>query len=91
VVINNGYGFYITTLCLDSLNCCLDPFIYYFVSEDFRDHVKSTLLCRSSRTVERMRVSFSSMKYSKKSKAYVSESENTEQYLLIVHGSHSDD
>uniref|UniRef100_A0A4W5K7C0 Coagulation factor II (thrombin) receptor-like 1, tandem duplicate 2 n=1 Tax=Hucho hucho TaxID=62062 RepID=A0A4W5K7C0_9TELE len=76
-VINNGYGFYITTLCLASLNSCLDPFIYYFVSEDFRDHVKNTLPCRSSRTVERMRVSFSSMKYSKKSKAYVSESENT--------------
>nr|XP_023838993.1 proteinase-activated receptor 2-like [Salvelinus alpinus] len=77
-VINNGYGFYITTLCLASLNSCLDPFIYYFVSEDFRHHVKNTLLCRSSRTVERMRVSFSSMKYSKKSKAYVSESENTQ-------------
>ncbi|CAJ1070135.1 proteinase-activated receptor 2-like [Xyrichtys novacula] len=71
-VINNGYGFYISTLCLASLNSCLDPFIYYFVSEDFRDHVKNTLLCRSSRTVERMRVSFSSMKYSRKSNSYVS-------------------
>ncbi|XP_068191678.1 coagulation factor II (thrombin) receptor-like 1, tandem duplicate 2 [Antennarius striatus] len=75
---NNGYGFYITTLCLASLNSCLDPFIYYFVSEDFRDHVKNTLLCRSSRTVERMRVSFSSMKYSRKSKSYVSDSGNTQ-------------
>ncbi|XP_071757825.1 coagulation factor II (thrombin) receptor-like 1, tandem duplicate 2 [Centroberyx gerrardi] len=77
-VINNGYGFYITTLCLASLNSCLDPFIYYYVSEDFRDHVKNTLLCRSSRTVERMRVSFSSMKYSKRSKSYMSESGHTE-------------
>ncbi|KAM3873900.1 proteinase-activated receptor 2-like [Diretmus argenteus] len=76
-VINNGYAFYITTLCLASLNSCLDPFIYYAVSESFRDHVKNTLLCRSSRTVERMRVSFSSMKYSKKSKSYMSESETT--------------
>ncbi|XP_041826712.1 proteinase-activated receptor 2-like [Melanotaenia boesemani] len=76
--INNGYGFYITTLCLTSLNSCLDPFIYYFVSDEFRDHVKNTLLCRSSRTVERMRVSFSSMKYSKKSKIYVSETGNTQ-------------
>ncbi|XP_034048433.1 proteinase-activated receptor 2-like isoform X2 [Thalassophryne amazonica] len=75
-VVNNGYAFYITTLCLASLNSCLDPFIYYFVSEGFRDHVKNTLLCRSNRTVERMRVSFSSMKYSKKSKSY--ESRNTE-------------
>ncbi|XP_029371827.1 coagulation factor II (thrombin) receptor-like 1, tandem duplicate 2 [Echeneis naucrates] len=77
-VINNGYGFYVTTLCLASLNSCLDPFIYYFVSEDFRNHVKNTLLCRSSRTVERMRVSFSSMKYSRKSKSYVSDTGNTQ-------------
>ncbi|XP_060917358.1 coagulation factor II (thrombin) receptor-like 1, tandem duplicate 2 [Labrus mixtus] len=77
-VVNNGYGFYISTLCLASLNSCFDPFIYYFVSEDFRDHVKNTLLCRSSRTVERMRVSFSSMKYSRKSKSYVSDSGNTQ-------------
>ena len=76
--INNGYSFYIFTLCLASLNSCLDPFIYYFVSEDFRNHVKNTLLCRSSRTVERMRVSFSSMKYSRKSKSYMSESGNTQ-------------
>ncbi|XP_010780501.1 coagulation factor II (thrombin) receptor-like 1, tandem duplicate 2 [Notothenia coriiceps] len=77
-VLNNGYSFYISTLCLASLNSCLDPFIYYFVSEDFRNHVKNTLLCRSSRTVERMRVSFSSMKYSRKSKSYMSESGNTQ-------------
>lgn len=77
-LVNNGYGFYVSTLCLASLNSCLDPFIYYFVSEDFRDHVKNTLLCRSSRTVERMRVSFSSMKYSRKSKSYVSESGDTQ-------------
>ncbi|KAM9734956.1 proteinase-activated receptor 2-like [Menidia menidia] len=75
---NNGYGFYLSTLCLSSLNSCLDPFIYYFVSDEFRNHVKNTLLCRSSRTVERMRVSFSSMKYSQKSKAFVSQSENTQ-------------
>ncbi|XP_077944933.1 proteinase-activated receptor 2 isoform X2 [Gasterosteus aculeatus] len=77
-VVNNGYGFYVTTLCLASLNSVLDPFIYYYVSEDFRDHVKNTFLCRSSRTVERMRVSFSSMKYSKKSKAFVSDGGTTQ-------------
>ncbi|KAL0965339.1 hypothetical protein UPYG_G00279990 [Umbra pygmaea] len=76
--VNTGYSFYITTLCLAALNSCLDPFIYYFVSEEFRDHVKNTLLCRSSRTVERMRVSFNSMKYSQKSKSYVSQSGNTQ-------------
>ncbi|XP_076836443.1 coagulation factor II (thrombin) receptor-like 1, tandem duplicate 2 [Brachyhypopomus gauderio] len=74
---NNGYGFYVVTLCLASLNSCLDPFVYYYVSEEFREHVKNTLLCRSSRSVERMRVSFSSMKYSQKSKIYTSSSGNT--------------
>ncbi|XP_073334691.1 proteinase-activated receptor 2-like [Pagrus major] len=74
---NSLYGFYITTLCLASLNSCFDPFIYYFISEDFRQHVKNTFLCRSERTVERMRVSFSALKFSKKSNTYTSESGNT--------------
>ncbi|XP_030597940.1 proteinase-activated receptor 2 [Archocentrus centrarchus] len=74
---NNLYGFYITTLCLSSLNSCFDPFVYYFISEDFRGHVKNTFLCRSERTVERMRVSFSALKFSKKSNTYTSESGNT--------------
>lgn len=81
-IANNGYGFYITTLCLASLNSCLDPFLYYFVSEEFRSHVKNTLLCRSSRTVERMRVSFSSMKYSKKTNTYTSSTGNTESSTI---------
>ncbi|KAM6901477.1 proteinase-activated receptor 2-like [Lycodopsis pacificus] len=73
---NNLYGFYISTLCLASLNSCLDPFIYYFISEDFRDHVTNTFLCRSEKTVERMRVSFSALKYSKKNNTYNSDSGN---------------
>lgn len=81
-VVNNGYGFYITSLCLASLNSCLDPFLYYFVSEDFRSHVKNTLRCRSSRTVERMRVSFSSMKYSKKNSIYTSSTGQTESSTI---------
>ncbi|XP_029920459.1 proteinase-activated receptor 2 [Myripristis murdjan] len=75
---NNWYGFYITTLCLASLNSCVDPFVYYFISEEFREHVKNTLICRSERTVQRMRVSFSALKYSKKSSTYTSDSGNTQ-------------
>ncbi|XP_016384208.1 proteinase-activated receptor 2-like [Sinocyclocheilus rhinocerous] len=75
---NNGYGFYIMTLCLASLNSCMDPFIYYYVSDEFREHVKNTLLCRSSRTVERRKVSFHSIKYSKRSNTYTSSTGNTE-------------
>lgn len=74
---NTLYGSYITTLCLASLNSCLDPFLYYFISEEFREHVKNTFLCRSERSVERMRVSFSALKFSKKSSTFTSESGNT--------------
>ncbi|XP_029371846.1 proteinase-activated receptor 2-like [Echeneis naucrates] len=74
---NNLYGFYITTLCVASLNSCIDPFVYYYISEDFREHVKNTLRCRSERTVERMRVSFSALKYSRKN-TYTSNSGNTQ-------------
>ncbi|KAL1253324.1 hypothetical protein QQF64_018017 [Cirrhinus molitorella] len=75
---DSGYGFYITTLCLASLNSCVDPFVYYFISEEFREHVRNTFLCRSERNAQRMRVSFSALKYSKKSSTYTSESENTQ-------------
>ncbi|XP_040277344.1 proteinase-activated receptor 2 [Bufo bufo] len=75
--VGNMYAFYITALCLSALNSCIDPFVYYFVSKDFRDNVKNTFLCRSVRTVERMQISFSSMKYSRKSSTYTSTSSNT--------------
>ncbi|XP_056302357.1 coagulation factor II (thrombin) receptor-like 1, tandem duplicate 1 [Danio aesculapii] len=75
---NSGYGFYITTLCLASLNSCVDPFVYYFISDEFREHVRNTFLCRSERTAQRMRVSFSALKYSKKSSTYTSDSGNTQ-------------
>ncbi|KAG9488130.1 proteinase-activated receptor 2 [Eleutherodactylus coqui] len=76
--VGNVYAYYIVALCLSALNSCIDPFVYYFVSKDFREHVKNTFLCRSVRTVERMRISFSSMKYSRKSNTYTSSSSNTQ-------------
>uniref|UniRef100_A0A3B3R1X8 Coagulation factor II (thrombin) receptor-like 1, tandem duplicate 2 n=1 Tax=Paramormyrops kingsleyae TaxID=1676925 RepID=A0A3B3R1X8_9TELE len=69
---------YISTLCLASLNSCVDPFIYYLISEEFRNHVKNTLICRSVRTVERMRVSFTPLKHSDKSNTDTSGSANTQ-------------
>ncbi|XP_062841136.1 proteinase-activated receptor 2-like [Trichomycterus rosablanca] len=62
---NDVYGAYIVALCLSSLNSCIDPFVYYFISEEFRNHVKNTLMCRSERTAKRMKVSFSALKFSK--------------------------
>ncbi|NWS24744.1 PAR2 protein, partial [Polioptila caerulea] len=71
------YVWYITSLCLSTLNSCIDPFIYYYISKDFRDNLKYALLCRSVRTTQRMQVSLSSSKYSKKSNSYSSNSSRT--------------
>ncbi|KAM7148049.1 proteinase-activated receptor 2 [Molossus nigricans] len=68
------YRLYILALCLATLNSCIDPFVYYFVSEDFRNHAKNALLCRSVRTVKRMQVSLTSKKSSRKSSSYSSSS-----------------
>ncbi|XP_055454393.1 proteinase-activated receptor 2 [Psammomys obesus] len=67
------YALYLVALCLSTLNSCIDPFVYYFVSQDFRDHAKNALLCRSVRTVNRMHVSLTS-KFSRKSSSYSSSS-----------------
>uniref|UniRef100_UPI00398F212D proteinase-activated receptor 2-like n=1 Tax=Pristiophorus japonicus TaxID=55135 RepID=UPI00398F212D len=61
------YALYIVSLCLSSINSCIDPFVYYFVSKDFRDHVQNTLQCRSVRTVRSIQASFASGKNSKNS------------------------
>ncbi|XP_007486536.1 proteinase-activated receptor 2 [Monodelphis domestica] len=68
------YALYLVALCLSALNSCIDPFVYYFVSKDFRDHAKNALLCRSVRTVNRMQVSLTSKKLSRKSSSYSSSS-----------------
>ncbi|XP_066129693.1 proteinase-activated receptor 2 [Saccopteryx bilineata] len=68
------YTLYIVALCLSTLNSCIDPFVYYFVSEDFRNHAKNALLCRSVRAVKRMQVSLISKKSSRKSSSYSSSS-----------------
>ncbi|XP_004703726.2 proteinase-activated receptor 2 [Echinops telfairi] len=64
------YALYIAALCLSTLNSCIDPFVYYFISKDFRDHAKNALRCRSVRAVKQMQVSLTSKKFSRKSSSY---------------------
>ncbi|KAM6229787.1 proteinase-activated receptor 2 [Porphyrio hochstetteri] len=71
------YVSYITALCLSTLNSCIDPFIYYYISKDFRDHLKNALLCRTVRTTRRMQVSLSSSRHLKKANSYSSNSNGT--------------
>ncbi|KAH0628011.1 hypothetical protein JD844_008659 [Phrynosoma platyrhinos] len=75
--VSNIYAAYITALCLSTLNSCIDPFVYYFVSKDFRDNLKNALLCRSVRTTKRMQISLSSNRYPRKSPSYSSSSNTT--------------
>lgn len=68
------YALYLIALCLSTLNSCIDPFVYYFISQDIRDHAKNALLCRSVRTVKQMQISHTSVKFSRKSSSYSSSS-----------------
>ncbi|XP_037674256.1 proteinase-activated receptor 4 isoform X2 [Choloepus didactylus] len=37
------YAAYVPSLALSTLNSCVDPFVYYYVSADFRDKVRAAL------------------------------------------------
>ncbi|KAM8763731.1 proteinase-activated receptor 4 [Rhynchonycteris naso] len=41
----NLYAAYVPSLALSTLNSCVDPFVYYYVSTEFRDKVREGLLC----------------------------------------------
>ncbi|KAM5307236.1 proteinase-activated receptor 4 [Glossophaga mutica] len=41
----NLYAAYVPSLALSTLNSCVDPFVYYYVSTEFRDKVREALLC----------------------------------------------
>ena len=43
------YGADVPSLALSTLNSCVDPFIYYYVSHEFRDKVRA-MLCRQPET-----------------------------------------
>ncbi|XP_072256706.1 proteinase-activated receptor 3-like [Pyxicephalus adspersus] len=49
---NELYIWYMVALSLTSFNSCIDPFIYYYMSEDFRTIVKKTLHWGSSENSE---------------------------------------
>lgn len=34
------------SLALSTLNSCIDPFIYYYVSHEFREKVRAMLCCQ---------------------------------------------
>nr|XP_004665959.2 proteinase-activated receptor 4 [Jaculus jaculus] len=40
------YGTYVPSLALSTLNSCVDPLVYYYVSNEFRDKVRAVLFCQ---------------------------------------------
>ncbi|MEQ2273306.1 hypothetical protein XENORESO_002385 [Xenotaenia resolanae] len=45
---DSSYGLYLMFLCLGSLNCLLDPLVYYFGSSQCQRQLSSMLKCRKS-------------------------------------------
>lgn len=45
---NGSYAIYLVFLCLGSLNCCLDPMVYYFGSSQCQRQLSSVLRCEKS-------------------------------------------
>ncbi|XP_030006522.1 proteinase-activated receptor 1-like [Sphaeramia orbicularis] len=45
---NGSYALYLVFLCLGSLNCCLDPMVYYFGSSQCQRQLSSVLRCEKS-------------------------------------------
>ncbi|XP_074060531.1 proteinase-activated receptor 4 [Macrotis lagotis] len=53
----NLYFWYVLSLAISTLNSCMDPFIYYYVSEEFRDKVKRKLCQQDKNTLTTQKTS----------------------------------
>lgn len=48
---DSSYALYLVFMCLGSLNCCLDPMVYYFGSSQCQKELSSVLRCGGSSAV----------------------------------------
>ncbi|XP_018584728.2 P2Y purinoceptor 8-like [Scleropages formosus] len=53
------YAYYKLSLGINSLSCCIDPFIYYFASREFRQKLQWKLCCVSEEHEEPLNSNFS--------------------------------
>lgn len=59
---------YMISLAVSTFNSCIDPFIFYFVSPEFRQSARGVLLCRTDELSLRNNVSFSSSSVGRRTK-----------------------
>ncbi|KAJ8015475.1 hypothetical protein DPEC_G00026510 [Dallia pectoralis] len=61
---------YVVSLAVSTLNSSIDPFIFYYVSDDFRERVRAMLCCHDAQASSSTgsRASYSSSRETKKSK-----------------------
>uniref|UniRef100_A0A8C3BEY3 Proteinase-activated receptor 4 n=1 Tax=Cairina moschata TaxID=8855 RepID=A0A8C3BEY3_CAIMO len=53
----NLYISYMVSLAISTFNSCADPFVYYYVSEDFRDKVRRRFFNHSKKTTTSLKTS----------------------------------
>ncbi|XP_075759462.1 proteinase-activated receptor 4 isoform X2 [Pelodiscus sinensis] len=51
------YVSYMISLAFSSINSCVDPFVYYYVSEDFRDKVRQRIFSQSKQVITSLKTS----------------------------------
>ncbi|XP_072924562.1 proteinase-activated receptor 3-like [Hemitrygon akajei] len=55
---NHLYLYYVICLVLSTFNSCVDPFLYYYMSDDFRDNVRSLMSFSKEKKSEDSRKTF---------------------------------
>ncbi|RVE66110.1 hypothetical protein OJAV_G00123220 [Oryzias javanicus] len=77
---DGSYGLYLLFMCLGSLNCVLDPLVYYFGSSQCQRQLSSLLTCEKIK--ERGDISHSSSNSCRSSKRAILQSSRTESSKL---------